>query len=200
MKQLHETFHDNSCVCVFMCSWHRGAVGADGWGDHRFSVRSSQRLLPKRIWLLQQDHQRVCNHQVRFSPWICTSHWRLIQNPLWSLLDTFSLSVLPLPPIASLHEYFLCQACSKGRGEEKGMSQSSVRHQSPARYLQQRTHKLPFELVVSLFWYKKSPLGYWLCHLYYWLPNIKSMMWFNLSFIINRMKQCQASFLAVNNI
>lgn len=46
---------------------------------------------------------------------------------------------------------FLFQACSKGRGEEKGLSQSSVRHQSPARYMQQGRDKLLFEVIVSLF-------------------------------------------------
>ena len=51
-----------------MCSWHRGAVGADGGGDHRFAVGSGQRLLPKRVRLLQQDHQRVCHPQVNSSP------------------------------------------------------------------------------------------------------------------------------------
>lgn len=33
---------------------------------------------------------------------------------------------------------FIFQACSKGRGAEKSLSQSSVRHQSAARYEQQK--------------------------------------------------------------
>lgn len=58
---------------VSPCSRHRGAAGADGGGDHHLSVRSGSGLLPKRVWLLQQDHQRLGHYQVRTRSFCCPS-------------------------------------------------------------------------------------------------------------------------------
>ena len=66
-----------------LCSGHRGAAGADDGGDHRGSVRAGQRLLPARVRLLQQDHQRLRHTQVGASLEHC-----LIVTSVSSLLST----------------------------------------------------------------------------------------------------------------
>ena len=60
----HPQVRVQHCNLLSLRSWYRRAAGADGGGDHRLSVWSGQRLLPERVWLLQQDHQCVSHYQV----------------------------------------------------------------------------------------------------------------------------------------